>query len=151
MPAAARGAFRVMTTAAAMVVVAASLSAQKDNGKPAGGERPKITLTARPAVGIAPARVVLTAELVGGSNDYEDYYCPTVRWEWGDLTSSESGSDCAPFEAGKTEIKRRYTIEHTFDRAGSYKVFFRLKHGSKELAATSVTIKVQPGAHDNDF
>jgi hypothetical protein len=26
----------------------------------------------------------------------------------------------------------------------------RLKHGSKELSATSVTIKLQPGVHDYD-
>ena len=131
-----------------MLSVATSAAVQK-NDKNEKNDKPKLTLTARPNVGIAPARVVLTAELLGGANDNEDYYCPTVRWEWGDLSSSESGSDCAPYEAGKSEIKRRFTVEHNFPRAGSYKVYVRLKHGSKEIAATSVTVKLQPGANDN--
>ena len=49
--------------------------------KPEGREpdrRPRVTLRAQPAVGIAPARVVFTAELVGGANDFEEFYCPTV-------------------------------------------------------------------------
>jgi hypothetical protein len=142
-------------SAALAAVLAASVSAQKvdkndKDTKAAGAERPKLSLSARPTVAIAPARVVLTAELTGGANDYQDYYCPSVRWEWGDLSSSEAGLDCPPYEEGKTEIKRRFTTEHTFDRAGSYKVYFRMKHGSKEVAATSVTIKLQPGAHDID-
>ena len=60
-------------------------------------------------VGIAPARVVFTAELVGGADDFEEYYCPTIEWEWGDGTTSESNVDCAPYEAGKSAIRRRYT------------------------------------------
>jgi hypothetical protein len=136
------------------LALAASIGvgAQKDakDQKGAGNEKPKLTLVARPMIGIAPARVVLTAELTGGADDYQDYYCPRVEWEWGDLSSSEQGSDCPPYEAGKTMIKRRFTVEHNFDHAGSYKVFFRMKHGSKELAATSITIKMQPGARDFD-
>jgi hypothetical protein len=138
--------------------LAASLSAQKNDKdakspvSPVGSEaqRPKLALKAQPSIGIAPTRVVLTAEFTGGSNDFEEYYCPTVRWEWGDLSSSESATDCPPYEAGKSEIKRRFTVDHKFDRAGSYKVYFRIKHGSKEVAATSTTIKLQPGAHDID-
>jgi hypothetical protein len=137
------------------VALTASLSAQKndkDAKSPVAGEaqRPKLALKAQPSIGIAPARVVLTAEFTGGSNDFEEYYCPTVRWEWGDLTSSESSMDCPPYEAGKTEIKRRFTVDHRFDRAGSYKVYFRIRHGSKEVAATSTTVKLQPGVHDID-
>ena len=50
---------------------------------------------------MAPARVVLTAELTGGANDFEEFYCGAVEWEWGDGTKSESSSDCAPYEAGQ--------------------------------------------------
>ena len=42
-------------------------------------KRPKLTLTARPPIGMSPARVAITAELVGGPNDLEDFYCPTDR------------------------------------------------------------------------
>ena len=90
--------------------------------KPEGREqdrRPRLTLRAQPPVGIAPARIVLTAELVGGVDDFEDYYCPTVDWEWGDDTQSESTLDCEPYEAGKSEIRRRFTVEHLFRRAGA--------------------------------
>jgi hypothetical protein len=150
---------RTSASAIAPLVVAAalavSLSAQKNDkdGKgPATSDprRPKLSLKAQPSVGIAPARVVLTAELSGGSNDFEEYYCPTVRWEWGDLSSSEASMDCPPYEAGKTEIKRRFTVDHRFDRSGSYQVYFRIKHGSKEIAATSTVVKLQPGLHDTD-
>src|SRR5882724_7276666 len=135
---------RVMRTRArrlAPLVVAAALvaspSAQRNerDGKRSGAndaQRPKLALKAQPAIGMAPARVVLTAELTGGSNDFEEFYCPTVRWEWGDMSSSESTMDCPPYEAGKTEIKRRFTVDHKFERAGSYRVYFRIKHGSKD-------------------
>ena len=140
---------RGITGAALLLVLAASLSAQKsgqkNDAKAPESQRPKLSLRAQPAIAIAPARVVLTAELTGGSDDFQEYYCPTVRWEWGDLSSSESALDCAPYEEGKTQIKRRFTIEHKFEHAGSFKVYLRLKHGSKEVAAISTTIKLQPG------
>jgi hypothetical protein len=120
------------------------LSAQnKDQDK-----RPRLNLRAQPPVGMAPARIVLSAELAGGANDFEEYYCPTVEWEWGDDTRSESTSDCAPYEAGKSEIKRRYTVEHMFRRSGSFKVYIRLKHRNREVAATSTTVQIQPGVQD---
>ena len=122
--------------------------------KPEGREqdrRPRLTLRAQPPVGIAPARVVFTAELVGGANDFEEFYCPTVIWEWGDDTQSESTLDCEPYEPGKSEIRRRFTVEHQFRRAGGYKVFFRLKKRDKPVAAASANVQVQPGAGEQRF
>src|SRR5688572_18730824 len=110
--------------------------------------RPRATIRAQPPVGLTPVRVVFTAELVGGANDFEDYYCPTVVWEWGDETSSESTFDCEPYEAGKSEIRRRFTVEHTFRRSGAFKVFFRLKRRDKSVASSSVTVQVRPGVND---
>ena len=104
----------------------------------------------QPPVGVAPARVVLTAELIGGLNDFEEYYCPTVSWEWGDDTKSESTVDCEPYEAGKSEIKRRFTVQHVFQEEGSHKVFFRLKRRNKEVAAAWVNIQVRPGVPQFD-
>jgi len=109
--------------------------------------RPKVTLKAQPVVSMSPARVVLTAELQGGANDYEEFYCPSVEWDWGDGTHSESTLDCEPYEAGKSEIKRRFTVEHIF-RAGAYKVMFRLKRRDRSLAAATVNIQVRPGVRD---
>ena len=122
--------------------------------KPEGREpdrRPRLTVRAQPPVGIAPARVVLTAELAGGANDFEEYYCPTVVWEWGDDTQSESTLDCEPYEAGKSEIRRRFTVEHQFRRAGAYKVLFRLKKRDKLVATGNVIVQIQPGAGEQRF
>lgn len=121
----------------------AKQNTQKD---PKENPRPRITLRAQPLVAVAPARVVLTAELVGGANDFEEYYCPTISWEWGDDTTSESTVDCEPYEAGKSEIRRRFTIQHVFRQEGSQKVFFRLKRGKKEVGTAWVTVAVRPGA-----
>jgi hypothetical protein len=130
------------------LALAAAPAAQKDDKThDQDTRRPKVTLKAVPIVSIAPSRVVLTAELVGGANDYEDYYCPTVEWDWGDGTQSSSTADCEPYESGKTEIKRRFTIEHVF-RAGSYRVMFRLKRRDKSLAAATANIQVRPGIRD---
>ena len=112
-------------------------------------KRPQVRLKAQPVIAMAPARVVLTAELVGGANDFEEFYCPSVEWEWGDGTQSESSSDCAPYEPGKSEIKRRYTVEHVF-RAGAYRVMFHLKRRDKSVGAASVNIQVRPGLRDGD-
>src|SRR5947207_903622 len=100
-------------------------------------KRPRLNLRAQPAIGIAPARMTLSAELVGGANDFEEYYCPAVTWDWGDDTVSESQIDCPPYESGKSEIKRRFSTEHIFKRSGVYKVYVRLKQRNREVAATS--------------
>ncbi|OFV94352.1 MAG: hypothetical protein A3G76_02970 [Acidobacteria bacterium RIFCSPLOWO2_12_FULL_65_11] len=125
-----------------------SQDAKEDKDEEA--RRPKLTLKAQPPVSVSPARVVLTAELVGGANDYEEFYCPTIEWDWGDETTSESTFDCRPYEAGKSEIRRRFTVDHRFRRPGSIKVSFRLKRNDKALATASVTIQVQPGVGGND-
>lgn len=108
-------------------------------------DRPRVMLRAQPSIAVAPARVVLTAELLGGADDFEEYYCPTVAWDWGDDTISESSTDCEPFIAGKSQIRRRFTVEHLFRREGSYKVYFHMKRKEKILGSASATIQVQPG------
>jgi len=130
-------------------LVVVSAEGQKQDGRDKDGEsrRPKVSLKAQPVVSMSPARVVLTAELQGGANDYEDFYCPSVEWDWGDGTHSESTIDCAPYEAGKSEIKRRWTVEHVF-RAGVYKVMFRLKRRDRALATATVNIQVRQGVRD---
>ena len=48
---------------------------------------------------------------------------------------------------GKSEIKRRYTVEHVF-RAGNYRVALRLKKRDKMIASATVMIEVRPGIRD---
>jgi hypothetical protein len=127
--------------------LSAAQKADKDAKDNPDNRRPKVTLKAQPVIAMAPARIVLTAELNGGANDFEEFYCPTVEWEWGDGTHSESSSDCAPYEPGKSEIKRRYTVEHVF-RAGAYRVMFHLKRRDKSVGAASVNIQIRPGLRD---
>ena len=133
--------------------LAASLSAQKSkDGKDKDAKddpRPKVSLKANPMIGMSPARVVLTAELTGGANDFEEFYCAAVEWEWGDGTKSESSTDCAPYEPGKSEIKRRYTVEHVF-RVGNYRVMFHLKRHDKMVGNATIQIQVRPGLRDGE-
>jgi len=136
---------RMITVAvAALATVLPAVAAQPKEADP----RPKLVLRAQPAVGISPARVVLTAELVGGADDFEEYYCASIEWEWGDDTRSESNVDCQPYEPGKSEIKRRVTIQHVFTRSGTYKVTIRLKRRDKQLATASTNIQIRPGARE---
>lgn len=135
----------------ALVALAVTASAQQKDGKDAkdkdSDRRPKVTLKAQPVISISPSRVTFRVELVGGANDYEEFYCPTVEWDWGDGTQSESKSDCDPYEPGKSEIKRRFTVEHVF-RAGHYQVAFRLKRHDKAIASATATVQVQGGVSD---
>lgn len=144
---------RCLSQAAASVLAAAlcvslEAAAQKDSKESKdkdGDKRPKLTLKAQPVISMSPSRVTLRAELIGGANDYEEFYCPTIEWDWGDGTQSESMSDCEPYQSGKSEIKRRYTVEHVF-RAGYYQVAFRIKRRDKPLAQVTTTVQVQGGA-----
>ena len=110
-----------------------------------GNKKPSLTLKATPSVSFAPSRVVVVAEVKGGSNDFEDFYCPTVEWEWGDLTTSTAEADCDPYSAGKSEIRRRYTVEHRFKNAGAFKIIVRLKKGDKVIASANTLIQVRAG------
>ncbi len=128
--------------AASTLVAAQKASKDKDQDK-----RPTLKLTARPPIGMSPARVVLTGDLTGGPNDAEDFYCPTIEWDWGDGTKSESAADCEPYEPGKSEIRRRYTIDHIF-RAGNFRVALRLKKRDKLVASATVLVEIRPGIRD---
>jgi len=137
------------------VVLSATLAAaaggqktDKDAKDNQDNKKPQVRLKAQPVIAMAPARVVLTAELVGGANDFEEFYCPTIEWDWGDGTQSESSSDCAPYESGKSEIKRRFTVEHLFRRPDNYRVTFRLKRRDKAVGFATVQIQVRPGLPD---
>lgn len=108
-------------------------------------KRPSLSLRAAPAVAFAPARIRMTAEVRGGPDDFEDLYCPSVEWEWGDGTSSSAFADCAPYAAGQSQIRRRYTVEHIYRQAGSFRVQLRLKKGTRITGFANTAIQVRPG------
>lgn len=110
-----------------------------------GSKKPSLSLKATPAVSFAPARIVVVAEVKGGANDFEELYCPSVEWEWGDLTTSTAEADCEPYEAGKSEIKRRYTVEHRYKNPGGYKIVLRLRKANKIVATANAMVQVRAG------
>ena len=122
------------------------LSQDDKNGKDV--RKPSLLLKVSPAISFSPARVVVSAELKGGADDKDDLYCPNLEWEWGDGTRSEAQTDCAPFEPGKSEIKRRFSSSHTYTTAGNYRAQLRLKRGSKVLVGGHVSVQVRAGLRD---
>ena len=130
----------ILAFSALLVVPTAALQAREQ-----GNKKPSLSLKASPAVSFAPSRVVLVAEVKNGANDNEEFYCPTVEWEWGDLTTSVAEADCEPYEAGKSEIKRRYTIQHQFKNPGAFRVVLRLKKGTKIIAMANTQVQVRAG------
>jgi hypothetical protein len=111
-------------------------------------KKPKISLKANPSMGMSPVRVVVTADITGGANDMEEFYCAGVEWEWGDDTRSTNTADCDPYEAGKSEIKRRFSADHVYRAAGEYRVQFRLKKKDRTIGAGSTSVRVRPGLGD---
>lgn len=132
-----------IVAAAVTVLLAASFpleARQSDVDK-----KPSLSLRATPSTGFSPLRVQLSVDLRGGSDDYADFYCATVEWDWGDGTKSESSSDCEPYEAGKSTIRRRFTASHVFREAGGFRVVFRLKQKSKVVGSARTAIQVRAG------
>jgi hypothetical protein len=130
------------------IVCATALTISTQAAGPDKKSKPTVSVKVTPVIGFSPARMVLTAELRGGADDYEEFYCATVEWDWGDDTRSESKTDCEPYEAGKSEIKRRFTIDHTYNIAGEYRVEFRLKQKNKVVGRGTTDVKVRPGIRD---
>ena len=126
----------------ALLVVPSNALLAREQG---GNKKASLSLKATPTVSFAPARIVVVAELKGGPDDSEEFYCPTVEWEWGDFTSSTVEADCDPYEPGKSTIKRRYTVEHRFKNPGGFKIILRLKKGNKIVASANSQIQVRAG------
>ena len=133
----------------AVVVTGGALGARDAGQAAAKKTKPSVTLKATPIVVFSPARVVLTADVRGGDDDFQDLYCATEEWDWGDDTVSKNTGDCDPYEAGKSTIKRRFSADHTFQTAGEYRVQFRLKQKNKVILSGTTEVKVRPGIRDN--
>jgi hypothetical protein len=129
---------------ACVVWSGAALHAQKEGAN----RKPSLSLRATPPVGFSPLRVRVVVDVRGGADDYADFYCPTIEWDWGDGTVSENSEDCDPYEAGKSTIRRRFNAEHVFRQGGQYQVFFRLKQGDRTIASSSGSVQVRAGVRD---
>jgi hypothetical protein len=121
------------------MLMAVSLHAEQSKSKPS------ITVRASPAVAFAPARIVATAEVVGGPDDYQDFYCAKVEWSWGDGTTSEAQDDCDPYVAGQSQIRRRYANEHKYELAGNYDIRLTLRQGKKSVGSGVINIRIRDG------
>jgi hypothetical protein len=142
------GVAQAMLLAFSALAVLSSTPSNALQAREQGAKKPSLSLKATPSVSFAPARVVVAAEVKGGANDYEEFYCPTVEWDWGDFTQSVAEADCDPYEAGKSEIKRRYTIEHRYKNPGAFKIVLRLKKGSRVIASANAQVQVRAGLGD---
>ena len=137
-----------MTLSVALALAFSGAHQEKDQGKDKAA-KPKLTVKVTPAMGgTAPARIVASADLVGGAPDGEELYCPAVEWDFGDDIKSTTSADCDPYEAGKTEIKRRFTAEHTYSNGGNYRIQLRLKKKNKAIVSGSTSVQIRPGIHE---
>ena len=141
--------------AAAMLAVmcgaaSASATGESTQDKSADKEdaRPEISLKVAPVIAFSPAKVTVRAEFRGGARDYEPFYCTTIVWDWDDGTTSENTPDCAPYEPGKSEIRRYLSNTHTYTMAGRYNVRFRMKKGDRVVGGSSTVVQVRPGIRD---
>ena len=109
------------------------------------GRKPEVTLTATPIMAFIPAKISFSAAIRGGDDDYEEFYCASVEWDWDDGTTSEAASDCEPYQPGKSRIRRNYTAHHNYDVADTYHPAFRLKKKNKVVSQARADIEVRPG------
>jgi hypothetical protein len=134
-----------LLSAAALLVAAAGPSAAAQSEEKREAKRPSLSLKATPGTGMVPVRISATAEFKGGDDDFRDYYCPTIEWNWGDGTVSEASADCEPYEAGVSQIRRRYTVQHTYKRAGAFRISFRLKMKDRVITSQTTTVRLLGG------
>ena len=109
------------------------------------GEKPELSLRASPKVAFVPAEILFIAELRGGADDFEEFYCASIEWVWDDATRSTMTPDCEPYEAGASKIRRRFSTRHRFDRAGRYEVRLHLKQRGDVVASARTNIQVRGG------
>lgn len=121
---------------------------QKVAQKQGDDKRPTLALKVTPPLGFSPLRVHASIDVRGGADDTIDFYCPTIEWDWGDGTVSETSEDCEPYQEGTSTIRRRFSADHTFQQGGAYRVLFRLKQKSRVVASASSNVQVRAGARD---
>ena len=61
------------------ILCASALAVSAQTAVPDKKAKPSVSVKVSPAVGFTPARMVLTAELKGGADDYQEFYCASAR------------------------------------------------------------------------
>jgi hypothetical protein len=117
-------------------------------GSPQKVDKPNLSLKATPAITYSPANIFFAADVQGGPDDFEELYCPSVEWDWGDGTKDQSSADCDPYEPGKSQIKRRYVAQKRYQISGDYRVAFRLRQKDKVVGTATTQLKIRPGVRD---
>jgi hypothetical protein len=138
-----------LCVASALVHAAGQKSDQKAAQKPGDDKRPTLNLKATPPLGFSPLKVHASIDVRGGADDFEEFYCPAIEWDWGDGTVSANSEDCEPYQEGASTIRRRYSSDHTFQQGGAYRVMFRLKQKTKTIASASTNVQVRAGVRDD--
>src|SRR5262245_59707811 len=118
-------------------------------GQQPEAKKPTLSIKVTPPFGFSPLRVRASADMKDGSDDYADFYCATIEWDWGDGTMSETTSDCEPYVAGKSKINRRFSADHVYRLGGSYRILLRLKQKTKTVGTASATIQVRASAGED--
>ena len=131
----------ILTGVALLALAFPGVAAAQDDD-----DRPEFTLRARPNVTFTTNAISFTGLLRGGADDYEEFYCLSAEWDWGDDTVSESIFDCEPYEPGVSEIRRRFSRRHTFQFPGRYEVRLNLKRRDDVVASARVRVSVRGGA-----
>lgn len=130
-------------SAVLLVMICAGTASSAQSSSEA--KKPSLSLRVTPPLGFSPLRVRLVVDVRGGDDDYEEFYCPTVEWDWGDGTVSENAEDCDPYQAGKSLIRRRFSTEHVFDQPGAFRVSFRLKQRNRVVGSSTSNVQVRGG------
>ena len=143
-----------LTVAALATAVLASVVAAGDPvsavQRSDDNKKPSLAFKATPPVGFTPLKVRVVVDVKGGANDYADFYCATVEWDWADGNISSKSEDCKPYEAGKSSIERRFSAEHTFREDGNYEIAFRLKQKNRIVGYGKGTVRVRGSYDDSD-
>jgi hypothetical protein len=136
--------FLVAFVALSIGAAASKPSDKKDDGKAS------LSLRATPAMAFAPARITLSGQLKGTASDSETFYCPTIQWNWGDGTISESSSDCEPFQPSKSDIQKSFTTQHIYKSGGLYEVKLLLKKADRIVAIATATLNIGKAIGEGD-
>ena len=133
---------RITAAATTFILTLAFMSGTPITGQDED-EDAELRLRATPRVAFAPADVLFVGQIRGGPDDTEELYCPEIEWDWGDDTTSEQTLDCDPYELGVTEIRRRFSVRHTYNYGGRYEVRLHLKQGNDVIISGRTRIEVR--------
>src|SRR5687767_4497739 len=96
-------------------------------------KKPRLELRGMPVMGPPSTEFLFVADLKGG-DEREDFYCPTLEWQWGKEDASVQEPECAPYQAGVTRMERRFSHSRAFPDEGSRTVTLILTKDGKTLA-----------------